>query len=383
MRTPKSNLLKSNGVVALPSEAAQNTEVAWVPEVRRSLLGWFQAHARDLPWRQTADPYAIWVSEIMLQQTQVSTVVPYYQRFLRAFPNVTALAESDEREVLQLWEGLGYYRRARQMHAAARVVVERHGGNFPDDPAAIQSLPGIGRYTAGAVASIAFDIAAPILEANTIRLWSRLAGIRGDVARQETLRQLWRLAELVHGLDHVGRQAGRVNQALMEVGSQICLPQGPLCRTCPLAGCCAANRGGLQSTIPYSSRKVQYEEVREVVLLVRRSDAVLVRQCQSGERWAGLWDFPRFRIGPLDQPTKTLDLVKSCETLTGVRPRIGRLLTTIQHGVTRFRITLECYEAVVSRGQRPGVHSSWIEASEISSVPLNVTARKLAKQFIG
>ncbi len=362
-------------LVRIPSTLQKTAACDWVPELRRALRSWFRRHARDLPWRRTRDPYAIWVSEIMLQQTQVSTVIPYYQRFLAAFPDIETLASASEQEVLRLWEGLGYYRRARQLHAAARTLRQQFNGRMPSDLLQIQSLAGIGRYTAGAIASIAFGLPAPILEANTIRLWSRLAGIRDDVSKLATQRQLWSLAETV--LDE--SEPGEINQALMEIGGQVCFPQDPRCESCPLAAACVARSKGLQSRIPHSPRKTLYEEVREVVLVVSRRDEILVRQCQGGERWAGLWDFPRFRVGSLDDSTDQSLLAKQCVQLTGVRPRVGRLLTTIRHGVTRFRITLECYAAGCAGGKRIDDTVRWIPRRELGTLPLSVTARKIAR----
>ena len=206
---------------------------AWRRSFRRRLRAWYAAHARDLPWRKSRDPYAVWVSEIMLQQTKVCSVKPYFERFLAAFPDVETLAGADERDVLRLWEGLGYYRRARQMHQAAKIMLREHGGSVPRDPQALRRLPGIGRYTAGAVLSIAFDARQPILEANTTRLWSRLLAFRGDPTAAAGGRLLWAMAAAV-----LPQQAvGAFNQALMELGSEVCLsrPKIPRCDRCPVA----------------------------------------------------------------------------------------------------------------------------------------------------
>lgn len=191
---------------------------AWLRNFRRKLRAWYDRHARELPWRGTRDPYAVWLSEIMLQQTQVETVKPYFQRFLAALPTIRALAEAEERQVLRLWEGLGYYRRARQLHQAARQIVAVHDGRFPCDPQAVQRLPGIGRYTAGAILSIAFDQRQPILEANTVRVFSRLLAYDGQTTSSAGQKLLWAAAEAVLP----AREVGRFNQALMELGSEVC-----------------------------------------------------------------------------------------------------------------------------------------------------------------
>ena len=199
---------------------------------RRRLLAWYGKHARNLPWRRSRDPYRVWVSEVMLQQTTVAAVKPYFERFLAAFPTVEKLAIADEHQVLRLWEGLGYYRRARGLHAAARQVVGEHRGKFPRDVPTLMQLPGIGRYTAGAIASIAFDVPAPILEANTIRLLSRIIGYRDDPTKTPGQWLLWQTAEDLLPQKDVAR----FNQALMELGSLVCTPANPKCDQCPLAG---------------------------------------------------------------------------------------------------------------------------------------------------
>ena len=191
--------------------------------LRTSLLDWYARHARQLPWRETTDPYAIWISEVMLQQTQVATVIDYYARFLTRFPTVAALAAADEQEVLTLWSGLGYYRRAKQMHAAARVIVDRHAGRFPERFDAILALPGIGRYTAGAISSFAFGARQPIVEANTTRLFSRLMALRDEPTTSSAQKELWKFAEAI--LPKNGKSSGQVNQAVMELGSLVCTPR--------------------------------------------------------------------------------------------------------------------------------------------------------------
>ena len=245
----------------------------------------------------------------MLQQTQVATVRPYFERFLAALPTVEALAAADEHEVLRLWEGLGYYRRARQLHQAARLICSRHGGRFPRDIEQLRRLPGIGRYTAGAILSIAFDQPQPILEANTSRLFSRLLAWSGEPASAAGQRLGWAMAEAVLPR----RGAGRFNQALMELGSEVCQPRQPRCAVCPVASLCRAFAAGLQSRIPPPRRKAARKAVREAAVVVRRRGRVLLLQRPEGGRWAGLWDFPRF---PFDRP----GLPNFRPTKTGLSP---------------------------------------------------------------
>ena len=346
-------------------------------QLRRRLLAWYGDHARDLPWRKSRDPYRVWVSEIMLQQTQVATVRDYFTRFVTAFPDVRSLAAADERQVLRLWEGLGYYRRARQLHAAAKRVVEEHAGRFPNDLAALQELPGIGRYTAGAIASIAFDQRAPILEANTVRLLSRLIAYRGDPLNAAGQRTLWQTATDILPQ----RDVARFNQALMELGSLVCTPTEPTCDACPLSCVCAAYAADLQDSIPRPKAKKDYTELREAAVVVRRNGRVLMRECGPDERWAGLWDFPRFPLeseGPL---FASEEIVAKVRTQTGITCSPGSLMKTIKHGVTRYRITLECYEAKYVAGRAQGAR--WFANAKLADLPLSTTGRKIARRLSG
>lgn len=364
---------------AAADSSAALPDARWLAAFRRRALAWFARNRRDLPWRRTRDPYAVWLSEIMLQQTQVATVIPYFERFLTRLPTVEALAAAEEDEVLRLWEGLGYYRRARQLHAAARKICDEHGGRFPDDLESVLGLPGIGRYTAGAILSIAFDQPQPILEANTIRLHSRLLAYAGDVASSSGQRLLWAMAEALLPR----RQPGMLNQSLMELGSLICTP-APQCRQCPAAALCPTNLGGLQAEIPRPKPKVAFTPVHEAAVIVRRRGKVLLVRCPPGARWAGLWDFPRFAIESESPVTVERELIEKLEALTGVEARLVGRLRTLRHGVTRFRITLDCYEAECRRETKPAgaPEMRWLRPDELDGYPLNSTARKLARDAI-
>lgn len=353
-------------------------DAQWKRTFRRRLLQWYAKHERDLPWRRSANPYRVWISEVMLQQTQVATVKDYFQRFVKTFPNVKRLAAADEQQVLRLWEGLGYYRRARQLHAAAQVIVSEHGGRFPRDVATLQTLPGIGRYTAGAIVSIAFDQPAPILEANTIRLLSRLIAYRDDPTKSAGQKLLWQTAE-----DLLPRKdVSRFNQALMELGSLVCRPKEPDCENCPALGLCAAHEQGWENEIPLAGKKMQYVDVREAAVVVRKRGQVLLRLCGPSERWAGLWDFPRFEMtseGPLFVGDELVDKVQQ---QTGILIAPGPLLKTIKHGVTRFRITLDCYEARYCSGRLHADNGSqlhWTSPSALAEYPLSASGRRIAK----
>ena len=361
-----------------PSEVVSLPDSAWRQSFRRRLRGWYQRMARDLPWRRGRDPYHVWVSEIMLQQTQVATVEGYFGRFLKAFPTVVDLAAAEEESVLRQWEGLGYYRRARQMHAAAKQIVSEHGGRFPRELTEILALPGIGRYTAGAIASIAFDTPAPILEANTIRLFSRLVGYGGDPTNTAGQRVLWEFAEAILPR----RDSGTFNQALMELGSLVCTPKGPECTLCPVATLCPTLAAGWQDQIPRAKRRPKIEAVREAAIVVRGRGRVLLRRCAAGERWAGLWDFPRFAISNSKGNKLQRELAEKLNRATEVHIEQADYLTTIKHGVTRYRITLECFQAkraTGSNGAKLSAEFKWLRPAELESLPLSVTGRKIGK----
>ena len=353
---------------------------------RKKLKAWFVANQRDMPWRLDRDPYKIWVSEIMLQQTQVETVRPYFERFLRRFPNVAALAQAEEQEVLKHWEGLGYYRRARNLHAAAREIVAHHQAQFPRELEQAMALPGVGRYTAGAVLSIAYGVRTPILEANTIRLFSRLLALRGDPRTAEAQQRLWNAAEQILPRG----DCGWFNQALMELGSLICRPKEPRCDECALRSACEAYRVGAQSVIPAGSRKPTPQNKTEAVIMLFKGNRVLMRNVPTGERWAGLWDFVRFEVTRLPNLAdhKTLDeqLLQGIFQITGLSLTELYTLPTLRHGVTRFRIELLCRWGVIEVGSGQRLSTSqahkwkWAPVSELELLPLSTTAAIMAQR---
>ncbi|MEM8679505.1 MAG: A/G-specific adenine glycosylase [Planctomycetota bacterium] len=349
----------------------------WFTSARRKALRWYRAHARDLPWRETHDPYRIWVSEVMLQQTQVETVIPYYHRFLDAFPTVKQLAAAEEREVLKLWEGLGYYRRARQLHRAAQVIVQQHDGTFPQTFDEVLALPGVGRYTAGAILSFAFDQRLPILEGNTLRLHSRLLGYDEDVSRQRGQKVLWAAAEAILS----PRNCGETNQALMELGSQVCKVKAPLCSRCPLRTQCAAFAAGNQLELPNTGAPMAYESIDEAAVVVRRGKHVLLRECQQDERWAGLWDFPRFALTATSPARIRRELTDQLQTTLGLSVEIGEQLVQIRHGVTKYRIRLKCFEGTCPAGARArsAGKTQWVTDAQLDDYPLSVTGRKISR----
>jgi A/G-specific adenine glycosylase len=356
---------------------------AWVARVQQRLLAWYDEGHRALPWRETRDPYRILVSEMMLVQTTVAAVLPYYERFLTRFPDVSALAAAQETEVLKCWEGLGYYRRARQLHAAARAIVGRHGGTFPDDPDAIRALPGVGRYIAGAILSFAFDQAAPIVEANTQRVLARWLALREDLKTAAAQARLWDAAQRL--VPETG--AGRFNQAFMELGAVVCIPRAPLCLVCPLAAQCQARVLGIQEQLPVQTAKPPPLAVSEACALVTRGGRWLIVQRAAGGLWEHFWEFPTIHRAGADPAGRSfgepVDLAEGVLRLTGVRARIGPLVTTVRSSVTRHRVALEVYRAVglndaLSAG--PGLARALWEAPEaLSRYPFGSAHRRLAK----
>jgi A/G-specific adenine glycosylase len=314
------------------------------------LVRWFGRVGRDLPWRRSRDPYRVWVSEIMLQQTQVERVKDFFTRFLAAFPGVQALAAAREAQVLKLWEGLGYYRRARQLHAAAKQVVAEHGGSFPRTAEGLRSLPGIGRYTAGAIASIAFDAPEPIVEANSRRVLARLVGYDRPLDGPGGDEPIWEIAAAVVPR----RSAGRFNQALMDLGALVCTPERPRCVDCPLASTCVAHQLRRTDAIPAKVVRRSTKRIRETAIVVRNGRRVLVEQRGPGEWWEGLWDFPR------DGASK------------GVR------LGTVNYTVTHHAIECQVRERIVPKSMKARAGQRWVALSRLDTLAMSAPGRKIA-----
>ncbi len=305
----------------------------------RDLLAWYDSAAADLPWRRTGDPYSIWLSEIMLQQTQVNTVIPYFQRFLTAFPTVEALAAAPRDQVLKLWEGLGYYSRARNLHRAAQQIVAEYGSKFPTSSSALQNLAGIGRYTASAIASIAFDEHVAVLDGNVIRVLSRIYDIDEDVTANATQRRLWALAERLVPKD----RPGDYNQAMMELGRTICRPKSPRCVICPVARHCLATQRGVQDQRPVKAPKQAIPHYDVAAGVIYNDDGqMLIAQRPPDGLLGGLWEFPGGKVEPGETLPECLQRELQEELAIGVR--VGEQIVSAKHGFTHFRITLHAFE---------------------------------------
>jgi A/G-specific adenine glycosylase len=259
-----------------------------VPTLRKQLLAWYRLNKRPLPWRRRRTAYAIWVSETMLQQTQAATVIPYYHRFLRQFPTVRALAQAPLTEVLDCWSGLGYYNRAKNLHAGAQKVLKERGGKIPDTAEELRTLPGVGPYTAGAIASIAFDRPVPLVDGNVIRVLCRWLGVRKDPQQADVQRLLWETAgRLVDPSSPVD-----FNQALMELGATVCTPRAPACPRCPVRALCVARRRGWETRIPFSAPPAVRRTLRYLSAVLEKNGGVLLARRPLTGLLAGLWEFP-------------------------------------------------------------------------------------------
>lgn len=344
-------------------------------ELHRRLLAWYLAERRDLPWRRTRDPYAIWLSEAMLQQTRVETVLAFFGPFLARFPDAATLAAAPEAEVLARWSGLGYYRRARNLQAAARVLVERHAGRFPEDPAAARDLPGVGAYTAGAVLSIAFDRSEPVVDGNVARVLSRWFALDADPAAAATRRRLWELAaELVPA-----RGAGDWNQALMELGATLCTPRAPRCDACPVAATCRARALGRAESLPRSRPRPAPREVGlEILLVPRGARWLLVRRGAGEGRMAGLLEFPTREVSVAGGALSGLFPPTFACAGGEVEPpfEVGRELGEVRHAITNHRIRARVLAGRArGRGVPPGCVP--IAQARLGEVELTGMARKI------
>lgn len=346
---------------------------------QKKLLAWFQKNQRPLPWRKTYEPYQVWISEIMLQQTQVKTVLPYFQRWMKALPTIESVAKASEDRVLKLWEGLGYYSRARNIQKAAKIIVKKSEGKFPPEHEAILSLPGIGKYTAGAIASIAFNQDYPVVDGNVIRVVSRLLNFKKNVRQPQHLKFIWKWAGELFPMGH----ARQYNQALMELGALICKPQAPLCHACPLKKHCSSYQKGNQNNLPYLGRRPVTESIQVALAVIRRGKKVFIQKRPSFGLMPGLWEFPGGKINAHEKPERAV--VREIQEELGIRLKNIRPLTTIDHGYTRFKVRLYCFAADYDEGKlklHSAIRGKWISAKTLSHYPFPAANKKLIRDFL-
>jgi A/G-specific adenine glycosylase len=396
----------------------EQNDVNKVSALVPTLLHWFSQNARDLPWRRTRDPYAIWVSEIMLQQTQVKTVIPFWERWMRELPTIEAAAKASSAKIHKLWEGLGYYTRVRNLQKAAQVITDKHAGKFPKGFDEVLALPGIGRYTAGAICSIAFNQPTPILDGNVIRVLTRIFGIAENPKEKQTNARLWQLAEeLVAGASKrwgetpgepdlhlqiktkpargdarptlrslANNSCSYLNQSLMELGALVCTPRNPQCLICPVKKLCVAFKENRVDELPNLGKRESTTARRFMAFVIECDGKFLVRQRPAGMVNAHLWEFPNFEIygdqtGPAELFQKQFSVV----------PKNLHLLCTIKHSITRYRITLEAFRVNLggrrsttpklksgTRGTPPCDKEIWLAPEKFDSMAFSSAHKKLA-----
>ena len=344
--------------------------------IQNKLLAWYRREKRDLPWRATKDPYPIWVSEVMLQQTQVKTVIPYYLRWLRSFPSVESLADAEEMEVLKHWQGLGYYSRARNLHRAAKMVTEHYQGEVPDSLDEIQRLPGIGLYTAGAILSIAFGKRVPVLDGNVKRVLARLFRLAENGKTSESAQRLLQTAEQLLP----GKHVGDFNQALMELGATVCLPRNPLCTTCPLTLHCTAKKENLQDRYPPPTARPSQSKIEVSAAVILKGGKTYIQQRPHGGLMGGLWEFPGGKLEKNETPEDCLK--REIREELSVDVVIESKLMTIRHSYTQFRVTLHAYLCRLTPGRIRATQCEqwkWVSFNKLESYPFPSANAKIVE----
>jgi len=355
--------------------------MSWENDFRTALTAWFEAEKRDLPWRRDYTPYAVWISEIMAQQTQMDRVVPYFRRFMARFPDVAALAAADEDAVLVAWEGLGYYGRARHLHAAAKKIMAEYGGRLPEEPEAIRALPGIGDYTAAAIASIAFGVDVPVVDANVLRILARVADIDVPIKEPAGRAKAQALAERLLPKGH----ARQWNQALMELGGLVCRPKKPQCPTCPVRECCQARHLGIVAERPVLAKAKDIIPLNVATGVLVQAGRIFIQKRLAKGAWANLWEFPGGRIEPGETPEAAA--VRELREETGFETAVADKLAIIRHGYTSYRVTLHCFLLRLpglTREARPpeprltaAQQSLWVVPAELARFAFPAGHRKL------
>jgi A/G-specific adenine glycosylase len=351
---------------------------AMMTALSSALLDWYTHHARVLPWRGRGDSYAVWVSEIMLQQTRVETVIPYFERWMARFPTVQSLAEAPLQDVLALWEGLGYYSRARNLHQAAQVVMAEYNGQLPADANALRRLPGVGRYTAGAIAAIAFGRDEPALDGNLRRVYARLFDVTEPARSPEGERHLWALAaqNLPPG------RASEYNQALMDLGALVCTPRRPDCSHCPVAQHCLALARGVQEQRPVAIPKPAIPHIIVTAAVIRQDGKILLAQRPHNGLLGGLWEFPGGKVQDgEDLPTCLKREI--CEEL-GAEIEVGSPLGVYRHAYTHFRVTLHAFACILTAGEPRPIQAAdirWVTPDQLTNYPMGKIDRQISQRL--
>lgn len=343
---------------------------AWVDR----LLDWFGQHQREMPWRSQPEPYFVWVSEMMLQQTQVDTVIGYFNRFIQRFPTVEDLAQAELQDVLKLWEGLGYYSRARNLHKAAQKVVDQFSGNLPSDYATLQTLPGLGPYCAAAITSIAFGNPVPVVDGNVLRVFSRFWAIEEDILLPKVRKQIFEaLIPFIAQTD-----PSQFNQGIMELGALVCKPTVPLCDQCPLQPDCKAYRENKVRLLPIKAKKAPVPHYTIAVGVIWKEGHILVAKRKETQMLGGLWEFP----GGKNKPGETLEqtVSREIEEETGLKVNVGKLYTKVNHAYTHFKITLYAFRCDYVAGVA-SPHTSdelrWILPETLHHLPFPTANKKI------
>jgi len=341
-----------------------------MPNLSRLLLNWYSQHGRTLPWRDHPDSYAVWVSEIMLQQTRVETVIPYFEKWMNLFPDVSALANASEQDVLNAWEGLGYYSRARNLHKAAKIVAEKFNGKLPRDLTDLRSLPGIGRYTVGAIASMAFGMDEPTLDGNLRRVFARLFDVSEFADSPAGEKILWKLA----AQNMPKGQVGDYNQALMDLGATICIPKNPRCLLCPLMKICESRKNGTQDVRPVLKPKKAVPRHVYVAAVIVQRGRVLLAQRPSKGLLGGMWEFPNSRVNA--DPAK--ELIKVINAAYKLRVEKKDALGVIQHAYTHFKVTVHVFRCDCDPIPK-NKSLKWVRVSELNNYPMGKVDRQIAR----
>ena len=342
------------------------------------ILDWYARQGRKLPWRGSLNPYTIWVSEIMLQQTRVEAVIPYFERWMKRFPSIADLAAASEQDVLSAWEGLGYYSRARNLHKAARIVMEEYGGKLPSDLKALRRLPGIGRYTVGAIASMAFGQDAATLDANLRRVFSRVFNVAQPADSKAGEDILWELAET-----HLPKgQAGDYNQALMDLGATICVSKKPRCLLCPLNEMCQAYQLGLQEQRPVLKIKAEIPHYTVTAAVIQKNGKVLLAKRPSKGLLGGMWEFPGGKV----ERDETLEdcLTREIREELDAMIRVGEPFGIYKHAYTHFRITLHAFFCDLIEGEPKAIEAAelaWVNPGELQHYPMGKVDRQIARKL--